>query len=157
MNVLIVYDSVYGHTEKIAQAIGGAIPGEVKVRRVGEVTPSELNTLDLLIVGAPTHGGRPSPATKEFLNNVSEQAIRGLSVAAFDTRLTTRWARILGFAAGKIGKSLEKKGGVLLVSPEPFFVIKGKGPLKEGELERAASWAKKIMEKKQESDNKPSV
>jgi flavodoxin len=37
MKALIVYDSVYGNTEKIAKAIGNAITGEVKVLRVSEV------------------------------------------------------------------------------------------------------------------------
>jgi len=47
MKVLIVYDSVYGNTEKIARTIGDAITGEVKVLRVGEVNTSELKTFDL--------------------------------------------------------------------------------------------------------------
>jgi len=56
MKVLIVYDSVYGNTEKVAKAIGDAITGEVKVLRVGELNSSELKTFDLLIVGSPTQG-----------------------------------------------------------------------------------------------------
>lgn len=148
MKVLIVYDSVYGNTEKIAQAIGGAITGEVKVFRISEVNSSELETLDLLIVGSPTHAGRATPAMKDFLKKVSEPDIEGINVAAFDTRLTTRWVRIFGFAAGKIAKSLKKKGGTLILSPEGFFVKKSEGPLKEGELERAASWAKEIVKSK---------
>lgn len=43
MKALIVYDSVYGNTEKIAKAIGGAITGEVKVLRVNEANPSHQN------------------------------------------------------------------------------------------------------------------
>ena len=148
MKALIVYDSVYGNTEKIAQAIGGAITGEVKVLRMGEVNPSELKTLDLLIIGSPTHGGRATPAMRDFLKKVSEPDIKGTNVAAFDTRLTTRWVRIFGYAAGRIAKNLKKKGSTLIVSPEGFFVKKSKGPLKDGELERAASWANKIMKSK---------
>ena len=59
----IIYDSVYGNTDKIAKAIGGAITGEVKVLRVIELNPSELETINLFIVGSPTQGGRPSPPT----------------------------------------------------------------------------------------------
>ena len=66
MKVLIVYDSVYGNTEKIAKAIGDAITVKAKVLRVGEVNSSELKTFDLLIVGSPTHGGRPTPAIKDL-------------------------------------------------------------------------------------------
>ena len=143
VKVLVVYDSVYGNTEKIAKAIGGAITGEVKVLQTREVNPSELKTLDLLIVGAPTHAGRASPAVKDFLSQVSD--INGVQVTAFDTRLTARWVRIFGYAAGRIAKDLEKKGGKLIVSPEGFFVKSKEGPLKEGELERATSWAKEIL------------
>ncbi len=67
MKVLIVYGSIYGNTERIAKAIGGAIIGEVKVFRAGEVNPSELETIDLFIVGSSTQGGRPTPAIRECL------------------------------------------------------------------------------------------
>ena len=146
MKTLVVYDSLYGNTEKIAQAIGEAIAGEVSVARVGEVDLSELKALGLLIVGAPTHGGRPSPATREFLDRVQARALEGVKVAGFDTRLTWRWVRIFGFAAGRIAKSLKEKGGTLIGSPEAFYVKGGDGPLKEGELERAAAWAKEIVQ-----------
>ena len=148
MKALIVYDSVYGNTEKIAKAIGGAIAGEVKVLRMDEVDYSELKTLDLLIVGSPTQGGRPTLGIQDFLNKVSEEAIKGINVAAFDTRFSTKLVGIFGYAAGKIAETLKRKGGTLVLSPEPFFVKGRQGPLKEGELERAAVWAKRLLESK---------
>jgi len=148
MKALIVYDSVYGNTEKIAQSIGGAISGDVKVLRAGEVHLSELESIDFLIVGAPTWGGRPTPAIQDFLKKVSEPAIKGINVAAFDTRISTKLVGIFGYAAGKIARSLKTKGGTLVASPEGFFVKGTKGPLKEGELERAAGWAKEIVRSK---------
>lgn len=144
MKALIVYDSVYGNTEEIAHAIGEAITGEVKVVRAGEANPSDLVSIDLLVVGAPTQGGRATMPINEFLDWVADPAIRGINVAAFDTRLSQRWVGVFGYAAGKIASSLKKKGGTLVVSPEGFFVEGTKGPLKEGELERAAAWAKGI-------------
>ena len=146
MRILVVHDSLYGNTEKIAQAIGAALTGEVQVLRVGEVDPSELKSFDLLFVGSPTHGGRASPATREFLGKVQAPALDGTNVAAFDTRLSTRWVGIFGYAAGRIAKSLKKKGGTLVLSPEAFYVKGTEGPLKEGELERAAAWAKEIVQ-----------
>ena len=144
MKALIVYDSVYGNTEKIARAIGEAITGDVKVLRVGEVSPSELESINFLIVGSPTQGGRPTPAIQDLLNKVSDLAIKGINVAVFDTRLSTRWVGIFGYAAGKIADNLKRKGGTLVAFSEGFFVKGKEGPLKEGELERAASWAKEI-------------
>ena len=148
MKVLIVYDSVYGNTEKIAKAIGGAIIGEVKVLRVNEVNPSELETIGLLVVGSPTQGGRPTPAIRTLLNKVPEASLQGINVAAFDTRMLTKLVAVFGYAAGRIAGNLKGKGGTLIAPPEGFFIKGIKGPLKEGELERAAGWAKGILESK---------
>ncbi|NLE76795.1 MAG: nitric oxide synthase, partial [Chloroflexi bacterium] len=72
MDVLIVYDSMYDNTERIAQAMGQALEGdkEVQVRRVGDLQPTELAGVPFLLVGAPTHGFRPSPAMKAFLAGI---------------------------------------------------------------------------------------
>jgi len=137
MNALVVYDSTYGHTAKIAQAIGDAIGGQVL--RVGEVNPADLKGLDLLIVGSPTHGGWFTPEIKVLLEALP--ALEGANVAAFDTR-TVKWSWIFGYAAKRIARTLESKGGKLVAPPEGFFVLGIKGPLKDGELERVAGWAK---------------
>jgi flavodoxin len=148
MKALIVYDSMYGNTEQIAQSIGSAITGDVKIFSVTKVNSSELESIDLLIVGSPTQGGRPTPAIQEFINRVSGKTVKGIDIATFDTRFSTRWVKIFGYAAGKIARSLERLGGTLIVSPEGFFVKGKEGPLKEGELERAAAWAKDIVFRK---------
>jgi len=152
MKTLIVYDSVYGNTEKIARAMAEAITpsGEAKVMRAGEANPSELESFDLLIMGSPTHAGRPTPAVQEFLNKVTQQSLKDVKAAAFDTstRVASKFAKIFGYASGRIANNLKKKGGVLIASPEGFFVTGREGPLKEGELERAAAWVKRILESK---------
>ena len=145
MKALIVYDSTYGNTEKIAKAIGAALTGEVKVLRAGEVNPAELNAFDLLVIGSPPYGGRPMPSVAELLNKIPESAIKGKNIAAFDTRIPTKLAKIFGYAADRIAKNLKEKGGNLVVPGEGFFVNGKEGPLKECELERAASWAKGLV------------
>jgi flavodoxin len=152
MKALIVYDSTYGNTEKIAKSIGSAITGDVKVLRVSELSPSGLKPVDFLIIGSPTYGGRPTPAVQGFLNNIPESSVKGMSVAAFDTRVSAKWVKIFGYASGKIAGRLKAKGGTLIMSPEGFFVKSAKGPLIEGELERAASWAKEIIQSKKYSN-----
>jgi flavodoxin I len=144
MKTLVIYDSLYGNTRTIAQAIGDAIPGEVEVLQAGEVNASELEAYDLLIVGAPTHGGKASEAVQAFLNRAPGNAFEGNNVAAFDTRLTAKWVRIFGYAAPKIADTLKEKGGTLVGAPGGFFVRGTKGPLKEEEVERAARWAKEM-------------
>jgi len=150
MKALIIYDSLFGNTEKIARAIGNALGSQkdIEVLRVSHVKPEQLTGLELLIVGSPTQGGRPTQAIQDFLNKVSEPAVKGTNVAAFDTRLSTRWVEIFGYAAERIAESLKRNGGMLIASPEGFFVKGRKGPLKKGELERAASWAKAIVKNK---------
>ena len=145
MRTLVIYDSTYGNTAKIAQAIGTAITAQVL--RVGEVNPSAMNALDLLILGSPTMGGKPTQAIQDWLQALAP-ALKGVNVAAFDTRLTAKWVRLFGYAAEKIAGSLKANGGTLLGSPAGFFVKGTKGPLQEGELERAAAWAKEIVKSK---------
>ena len=111
---------------------------------MNEVNPSELESIDLLIVGSPTQGGRPTRAMQDFLKNLPASALRGANVAAFDTRIPMKWVGIFGYAAGRIAGSLKKSGGTLIASPEGFFVEGTEGPLKEGEVARAAAWARGI-------------
>lgn len=145
--VLIVYDSVYGCTEQIAWAIGQALgsPEDVKALRVGNVKPEQLTELKLLIVGSPTQGGRPTAAIQAFLKDVPESVLKDISVAAFDTRVSARLARIFGYAADKIAAKLKERGGILVAPPEGFFVAGTEGPVKEGEIERAANWARTLI------------
>ena len=145
MKALVVYDSVYGNTEKIAKAIGGAIDGEVKVLRPGEVNPSDLASLDLLIIGSPTQGGKATSAIKELLSKIPANGLKNVSVASFDTRYGTRLVKLFGYAGGRIADILKDKGGRLAAPPEGFIVKGQKGPLKEGELERAALWGKETV------------
>jgi flavodoxin len=144
MKTLVVYDSAHGNTEKIAQAIGAAVGDEVEVLRADAVQASELQGLDLLFAGSPTYGGRPTPAMKAFLDAIPASGLQGTQAATFDTRIGSWFARIFGFAAGRIGRSLEKKGAALVGSAEGFIVLGREGPLKEGEEERAAVWAREI-------------
>jgi flavodoxin len=147
MKALVAYDSVYGNTEIIARAIGDAIPGEVQVLRVGRVNAGDLETVELLIIGSPTHGALPTEAVQGLIERIGSPASESAKVATFDTRLTwgflERWG---GFAAPKMADALKGKGWTLVGAPGGFFV-KGlrKGPLKRGEADRAAAWAKGLV------------
>ena len=145
MKALVVYDSVYGNTGTIAEAIGDAIAGEVQVLRSSNALASDLEGIELLIVGAPTHGGRPTDGVQAFLDATPAGALTGVTVAGFDTRLTARWVRIFGYAAPKIAAALQDKGGLVGGEPGDFFVKGRRGPLVAGEKERAAAWAKAIV------------
>jgi len=143
MKTLIVYDSAFGNTEKIARAIGGAMTGEVRVARVGEVNQNDLKGIELLIIGSPTQAGTATAAIKGFIDGMPKGSLKGISVSAFDTRISGRFASLLGYAAGRMARRLKRKGASL-VSTDGFIVNGREGPLKEGELERAAAWAKQV-------------
>jgi len=158
LKALIIYDSKFGNTEKIARAIGEAVTplGEAKVVQVGEANPSQLSSIDFLIVGSPTHAGGATRAIKEFLRKIPANALENVQVASFDTRFSAKdkgiGARIVleifRYAAGRIATILEYKGGYLAMVPEGFIIENSEGPLKKGELERAAIWTKGIPESK---------
>jgi flavodoxin I len=157
MKVVVVYDSAFGNTEKVAQAIGQAIgsPEEVKTVRVGNVVPDQLAGLTLLVVGSPTQKFSPLGTITGFLKGIPNNGLQGVKVAAFDTRIPESrineirilafFVKIFGYAAKPIADRLVKKGGELAVPVEGFYVADTEGPLLEGELERAAGWARQIV------------
>jgi flavodoxin len=147
MNALVLYDSQYGDTERIAQAIADALGefGEARAVRLNPAQPIELQGVDVFIVGCPTQGWRPTPAIQSFLEGTSSEELRGLAGACFDTRF--RLPRFMtGSAARVMARKLREKGVSLLAEPESFFVKGTEGPLREGELQRASTWARQIVE-----------
>lgn len=155
MRALIVYDSVYGNTEKIALAMGDALGqrDETKTCRVGDVRHEQLKDLDLLIVGSPTRAFRPTKDVAGFLKGMPANSLNGVKIAAFDTRIAVDDVRnrllhfmvkLFGYAAKPIADTLVNKGGTPAAAPEGFFVRDSEGPLKDGEIERAAAWAQTV-------------
>jgi flavodoxin len=155
MKVWVIYDSVYGNTERIAKAIAGALePQEnLELVRASSMKPDLLRGSDLVIVGAPTQGFRPLESIRLFLESIPADALKGVKVAAFDTRITGKEAgkgarlvaRVGGYAAKRMADVLKKKGGNLILPPEGFAVNGSEGPLATGELERAGQWAKNLL------------
>jgi flavodoxin len=146
MNTVIVYDSQYGNTEHIAQAIAETLCrfGQAQVVRIDPNRQVSLQKVDLLILGSPTQGFRSTQAMQSWLGSVSSQQLRGLVIACFDTRFQGLLWRIS--AAPSMTKQLHTKGVELIVPPESFFVkaMEKEGPLLAGERERAVRWALSI-------------
>ena len=146
MTIVVIYDSLYGNTETIAHAIAEAMPDTVQAKRVDDADPIELASADLLIIGSPTHGALPTEAIQALVDRIGPPAHGEARAATFDTRLTwgflERWG---GFAAPKIAVLLKEKGWTIAGEPGGFFVrgLK-KGPLKKGEIARAAAWAEDL-------------
>jgi flavodoxin len=128
MKTLIVYDSLYGNTETIAEAVAKGITGDVKVIKVGNAKAADITDVNLLIIGSPTQGGRYTKTLEPFLNEITGCINDNIKIAVFDTRMPAKWVKIFGYAAGKIADYFKKAGFEPIVPPEPFMVESAKGP-----------------------------
>lgn len=155
MKALIIYDSYFGNTEKIAKALPQSFSKNdtVAVSNVKDFTPKLLNNLDLLIVGSPTRAFSATEGITKFLKALPNDSLSGIKVASFDTRVNTKKVNnillnflvsIFGYAAEPILKKLVKKGGEPILQPEGFFVEESEGPLSQGEMERVKNWIENI-------------
>lgn len=151
MKALVIYDSAYGNTEQIARAISAA--ADADCRKAADTTAADVEGVELLVVGSPTQGGRPTVPVQEWLKALPDGALQSVQVAAFDTRFEKAASNlflklvmsVVGFAAPRISTALKAKGGAVAVEPEGFFVTDKEGPLKDGEVERASAWAKGLL------------
>ena len=170
MRALVIYESMYGHTKTIAEAIGGGLWGtgaQVRTARVAEVRPDDLRRLDLLVLGAPTHGsGLSRRATRRAAEHaarkwgsglriqpgatgagmrewLSRADFQGLRVACFDTRLPS--PRATGSAAHAMARRARTSGGILVAPPKGFALMRS-NCLVEGEAQRARKWATELAD-----------
>lgn len=154
MNISIVYDSVYGNTAKVAGAIGEELERDNTVRllTVQEAQTADFTGADLLIVGSPTRGFRPTPGISEFIEGLDKCPA---AVAVFDTRIDLetvnpqplRWViDVGGYATSRMTSAVERHGLQLRGQPAAFLVSGTEGPLKDGELDRARSWSRGLLE-----------
>ena len=133
---IVIYDSVFGNTEKIARALVEGLKEQgVKVdcSKVDEVNINRLGEYDLLAIGGPTHMHGVSKPMKAFLKKLKEVDLRGKKTFAFDTKVEKWWA-------GSAGKGIEKGLKSLrmsIVKSHSSAIVKGReGPLEEGAEER---------------------
>lgn len=156
MKSLILYDSYFGNTEKIAQAVAGVLAkkSEVRVVRADAFQADQLNGVDLLVLGSPTRAFSPSDATKALLKNLKGANLKGIRSAAFDTRVDVQkvnnkflsfMAKTFGYAYPSMQNSLKKLGAEIASEGKGFFVLDSEGPLQDGELETAAVWAETLL------------
>ena len=144
MKALVVYDTKWGHTEQIAKAIAAGLGKGAKTARVGDPEANLLGGIDLLVIGSPVIGGRPTKLLQEMLKEMKPEPSTKMKIATFDTRMTMKFAQKFGFAAVRMADQLKELGFTIKAEPEGFIVKGQKGPLEDGELERAEKWGKTI-------------
>lgn len=161
MRALVVYESMWGNTEQIARAVAAELATKMEVEVVeAEMAPVSLEGVDLLLVGGPTHAfsmtrstTRESAVSDHAAPHSARRGIRewladlvlphAIRAATFDTRVNA--PRLPGSAARAAGQELRSLGAQMVVKQKSFRVHGYEGPLVDGELERAAGWARSIV------------
>lgn len=160
MKVLVVYESMYGNTRDVAEAIAAGLSSRVTVEVV-EVSSAPADVDDevgLVVVGGPTHAfGMSRSSTRsdaaedgpvlsagrgirEWVDSVRLPA--AVRAATFDTKVAK--PRLPGSAASAAAKRLRRKGTRIIARPTTFYVTGKQGPLATGELGRAHRWGEAL-------------
>lgn len=150
MNALVVYYSEFGNTQEVAKAIAEVFQGtgEARTLSTGQFTVADLQGVDLVVMGTPTHRMKLPEVVQPVLEELPRRILHGVSVAAFDTSYEMGAFLSRFTAAKRIDRKLRRLGGKRLVTPETFHVRRHhEGPLLDGEIERAQRWAESILGK----------
>jgi flavodoxin-like protein len=161
MNALVVFESMWGNTRAVAEAVAQGLGTDTAVVHVDEAPATLPDDVDLLVVGGPTHAFSMSRAStrhdavekgategdetrgiREWLDDLP--ASDRIEVATFDTRVT-KVKHLPGSAAKSAGKEVRRHHLGRLVATESFYVDDMEGPLHEGELSRAETWGAQLQ------------
>ena len=155
MRGIVVYDTSYGNTKKIAETIAETLKEsgiEVDIFHIKEAKKLSTKDYDFLILGSPTKFGTMSFAVKSFLSKIKSEEWMNKPFTAFDTENpeNIEHARIENkewSAAEKIAERLKEKKLNQLLPVLKAQVLGWKGPLVEGEIERTKNYAKELAAK----------
>jgi hypothetical protein len=155
MKAIVVYESHWGNTAAIAEAIAEGIGPDARAVTTTDATPELIVDAELVVAGAPVMAfslpkdsmlesmtkDRKAPVPPDVSHRPLRDWLDGLpsgkgAAASFETRL--RWSP--GGATGTIDDRFRRAGFRTIAKPEKFVVKGSYGPLREGELERAREW-----------------
>lgn len=146
MNIIIIYDSVFGNTKEVAQGIKLALEkedNEVSLYHVKDINQSQLIVADLIVIGSPTRGFKPTKDVVAFIKSMDKTLLRKSKFGVFDTRMDietvdnkilTFMAKRFGYANDTMTKLIKKQGGEILGQARGFVVEESEGPLRKDEL-----------------------
>ncbi len=147
VKVIVVYESKYGNTKRVAETIMEGIrevQGAVTVlNELKEVDLNKIADYDVILIGSPNHYGGPTKSVSEFIDKLEKLNLDGKHFAVFDTYLGK------GFfekAAKKMEKRInEKVPGLKQIAPRLSIAVQGsKGPIVEGEFSKCREFGKII-------------
>jgi len=153
MKGLIVFDSYYGNTKSVADAIAGQVRAEGHEAEVVCVRDGKAwdLTADFLFVGSPTRIGRPTGRVRKFVRKLNREQWGAKSIAAFDTYMAAnpedpkskKWTE---YGAGYlIYDMLKEKGFNVRSPPLKCLVTDAKGPLASDALDKARQYTHEFL------------
>ena len=144
--VIVVYESKYGNTKRVAEAIAEGmreVPGvEAVLNEVKEVKLNKLTGFDAIVVGTPNHMGGATKSIRKFIDEIGKLNLEGKLAAVFDTYIGKDFEK----AVKKMEKQIkEKVPGLELAAPGLSIKVEGmKGPISEGELPKSKEFGVKV-------------
>jgi len=144
--VIVVYESKYGNTKRVAETI---IEGMNEIERIEAVLkepkhmePTEVLDYDVILIGSPNHIGGPTRGIKKFIDKLGKIGLEEKVGSVFDTYL----GRDFNKAVRKMEKRInDKVPGLKLITPGLSIKVGGmKGPIAEGELPKCKEFGKKL-------------
>lgn len=163
MKALVVYESMFGNTAQVAEAIAAGLREtmSVDVREVQDAPTAPGDDINLIVAGGPTHAfsmsrtrtrtdaiaqgathGKVDFGLREWITGIPDER-HATSLVTFDTRVS-KVRHLPGSAAKGAAKTGRKHGFATHVPPESFYVDDISGPLVDGELERAIAWGREL-------------
>jgi len=146
MKALIVYDTKYGNTKKVAELIGEGLKSieenEVIIEKAEEIDLNKEEIYDLILIGSPNHYGTYTKPIKNFISNLPESSLKGNSYAVFDTFMYKNYQRVVKGMEKHIKEvmpNMTKKSPSLSIR-----VASNKGPIKDDELPRCKEFGIKL-------------
>ncbi|MBS7633915.1 flavodoxin family protein [Candidatus Bathyarchaeota archaeon] len=146
VKVIIVYESKYGNTKRVAETImeslneAGGI--EASIRELKEVNPNDVQNYDAILIGSPNHMGGPTRGIKKFIDKLGKLQLEGKVFAVFDTYMGKDFEKAVKKMEEKIS---EKAPRLKKIADGLSIKVQGiKGPIAEGELQKCKEFGKNI-------------
>ncbi|MFX1451968.1 MAG: flavodoxin domain-containing protein [Promethearchaeota archaeon] len=128
---LIVYDSIYGNTKKVAMSLSrGLEAGGINVDCyfIQDFDLTLISNYDVIGIGGPTHFHGISKGIKSFLKKIIHNNLEKMLGFAFETKTDFKLA---GSSAKRIIKYLKIMKMKIICPPITGIVLNKEGPLKE--------------------------
>jgi flavodoxin len=137
---VVIYDSSFGNTERIARALALGLEdkgAKIDCFKIDQVDVEKLVEYDFIAIGGPTHIISASKPMKEFLGRLKTVDLRGLKGFSFDTRnesrMNSRKWLMLENSASRVIESALRGMKVDIIKPRRSAIVEGReGPLYEG-------------------------